>query len=333
MVFIFLLLICVSCFWIYKSCNLFEKGSIVLSQNMAPGLKGATVTAIGSSLPEFIISFLFLFIFRDELGFATSLATVVGSSVFNLLVIPGFSLVVFFSYGKIKKVKIQKSIVLRDSFFFILSLVLLFVFLNNSVITWKIGFALVFVYILYTLYLVIQQKKFSNSNIKKVVVLKSDLIKNWFKIFLSVVQVVVACYILAESVIQISILLKLNPYFVSIILSASATSIPDLFLSIRDAKKGNIDDSLSNAIGSNIFDICIALGLSVFIYTLVFSSIRLESNIINLTELKTIILLLIVSSLFCFVIPKFFQTYFIFIFLGLYIIFLAYYIFTYLFQI
>ena len=45
---------------------------------------------------------------------------------------------------------------------------------------------------------------------------------------------------------------------------AVATSLPDAFLSLISAKNGESDAALSNALGSNTFDILICLGLPIF---------------------------------------------------------------------
>jgi cation:H+ antiporter len=76
------------------------------------------------------------------------------------------------------------------------------------------------------------------------------------------------------------------------VLSAAASSVPDTVISIKDAKKGNYDDAISNALGSNIFDISFALGLPLLIYTLVYGEIRMEIEIRELsTELWMFLLL------------------------------------------
>jgi Ca2+/Na+ antiporter len=55
---------------------------------------------------------------------------------------------------------------------------------------------------------------------------------------------------------------------VAVILAAAATSVPDTFLSLLSARKGDDSGAVSNAFGSNIFDINICLGLPVLIFTL-----------------------------------------------------------------
>ena len=70
-----------------------------------------------------------------------------------------------------------------------------------------------------------------------------------------------------ESVILSAQSLGVAPYFTAVILGAAATSVPDTILSYKDAMKGDYDDAVANAIGSNIFDICVALGLPLALYT------------------------------------------------------------------
>jgi cation:H+ antiporter len=67
--------------------------------------------------------------------------------------------------------------------------------------------------------------------------------------------------------------------FLSVLFAAAATSIPDTMISIRDARKGNHVDSISNALGSNIFDISFALGLPLLIYTLIAGPVTMSETV------------------------------------------------------
>ena len=91
----------------------------------------------------------------------------------------------------------------------------------------------------------------------------------------AVVWLGIACHILAESVVGAATVLGVPVYITSVILAAAATSVPDTILSVKDAVKGNSDDAMSNAIGSNIFDITVAVGVPLLLYTLFFGSIHL----------------------------------------------------------
>jgi Ca2+/Na+ antiporter len=67
---------------------------------MADGLKGPTINAAASSLPELLISSMFLFYYKDIIGFSAGYATIIGSSAFNIACIPVISYL-FIYYKKI----------------------------------------------------------------------------------------------------------------------------------------------------------------------------------------------------------------------------------------
>ena len=58
---------------------------------------------------------------------------------------------------------------------------------------------------------------------------------------------------------------------IAVIIAAAATSVPDTILSVKDALKGNYNDAISNAIGSNVFDIGFALGFPVLMFSILYS--------------------------------------------------------------
>lgn len=83
----------------------------------------------------------------------------------------------------------------------------------------------------------------------------------------------IACWGLVYCVEAIGQVMGIPLIFVSIILAAAASSVPDTVISLRDARKGNYNDAVSNALESNIFDICIAHGLPLLIYTIMFGPV------------------------------------------------------------
>ena len=78
-----------------------------------------------------------------------------------------------------------------------------------------------------------------------------------------------------------------------------ATSVPDTVISIRDARDGDYDDAVANALGSNIFDICFALGFPLFLFTLIYGPIQMSADISQQSgELRFMLLWLTVMG-FC----------------------------------
>ena len=66
-------------------------------------------------------------------------------------------------------------------------------------------------------------------------------------------------------------------YFTALIFAAAATSVPDTVLSVKDAMRGEYDDAISNAVGSNTFDITVGLGLPLLLYALLFDNVLVMS--------------------------------------------------------
>lgn len=70
--------ILLSCLILKYSCDLFEQSAAYLGRNMPAGIKGATVNAVGSSMPEMMSCFAILFFFNDPALFAIALGITAG---------------------------------------------------------------------------------------------------------------------------------------------------------------------------------------------------------------------------------------------------------------
>ena len=92
-----------------KCSSTFDVASSFLTRNLGEGIKGPTINAIASSFPELLISSMFLFYFKDVKGFSAGFATIIGSSAFNIAVIPVLSFLYVYSYNKSKVFEINKS--------------------------------------------------------------------------------------------------------------------------------------------------------------------------------------------------------------------------------
>ena len=111
--------------------------------------------------------------------------------------------------------------------------------------------------------------------------------------------------------------------FVAVILASAATSVPDTIISIRDAKNGDYNDALSNALGSNIFDICFALGFPLFLYCIFYGPIQMDTDTVKFSsELRVLLLIITIFSFLIFYFGKYmtktkgillFSIYFLFI--------------------
>ncbi|MCF8380990.1 MAG: hypothetical protein K9H49_15555 [Bacteroidales bacterium] len=303
--------IIISSYIIWKSTESFAIGADFLGRNMSRGVKGATINAVASSMPEFLTTLFFLFTIRNESSFndnfAGGLGVTAGSAIFNILIIPAAILV--FGTASLRKngFKINKKLIQRDGVFLLFSNFILIFLIFKKQLDFLDGLILILIYIFYLVLLRKDfgfKKKRENSPAKieipsvKLNLLhflsldlkqilfngrKLNKLNSWINLIISTSIMSLGTWLLVEGVellgmgetytkfgIKGLIGLDFPLLFLSVLLASAATSIPDTMLSIRDAKKGNYDDSISNALGSNIFDISFALGLPLFIYTLIY---------------------------------------------------------------
>ena len=115
--------------------------------------------------------------------------------------------------------------------------------------------------------------------------------------FISITGVLMLIYGSAyfiDGATQIAVLFGISNYTIGLTLTALGTSLPELATSIQSARRGRTDFIIGNVIGSNIFNIAIAASLAGFI----------NSAIVSKTEFIRDISLLLIVSIFLYMIIK-----------------------------
>ncbi len=87
----------------------------------------------------------------------------------------------------------------------------------------------------------------------------------WATILVSTLISAAACYWLVEVTRNTATELAAPTFFVAVILAAAVSSVPDTFLAIGASLRGDDSGAVSNAFGSNIFDICICLSIPLLV--------------------------------------------------------------------
>lgn len=279
-----LILMIVCSLVIAKACDIFEASTEYLGRNMSGGVKGATLNAIGSSMPELLTTVFFLALASHaNLGrdLAASIGGDTGSAIFNSIVIPIVVIwVVIATIAGVKGVHVAKKVILRDGLFLIGAELILLVLLSSDYITHWHGWVFTVFYLIYLAYTLLSMKSgeeeedeidddhdtwFERYQFKSP---KGRVIRSWVLLFGSTAIIAGACAGLVEGCKGIADSMGINPLFIALILVAAASSVPDTIISLKDAKKGNYDDALSNVLGSNIFDITVSMGLPLAIFLL-----------------------------------------------------------------
>lgn len=308
---------------IAKACDIFELATDYLGRNMADGVKGATLNAIGSSMPEMLTTVFFLIFYAKSNiaeGFAASVGGDTGSAIFNSIFIPMLVVgMVLFSVVGIKGVKVAKKVILRDGLFLIIAEILLLVLLSSDYITTWHGWTFTIFYLIYLTYTLKSMKKedveeeeeeeeeepetwyekylFNSSS--------NRTLKAWFLLIFSTAFIALGSAGLVKGTEFIAIDWGINPLFIAFVIVAAASSVPDTIISLKDAKKGNYDDALSNVLGSNIFDITISMGLPLAIYLMtVGQPIYFKDAGATLIDIRIMLLVVTVITILVFYFSK-----------------------------
>ncbi len=234
---------------------------------LPPVVQGAVIEAVGSSFPELSSTVIATLIHGQfELG----VSAIVGSAIFNILVIPGISGLV----GD-ERLAADRVLVYKDAQFYITSVTVLLLAFAFSLIyhpvegsqwqgTMTRPIALMPV-ALYGVYLFLQQQDTAEQENDEPRPKDIKVGKEWLRLLFSLVLIVAAVEGLVRSAIGLGNIFNTPSFLWGITVIAAATSLPDAFVSIRAARKGQGIISLANVLGSNIFDLLIAIPVGVLI--------------------------------------------------------------------
>jgi cation:H+ antiporter len=253
---------------IWKGSFMLEKSAERLASyyQLPPVVQGAVIEAVGSSFPELSSTVIATLVHGEfELG----VAAIVGSAIFNILVIPGISGLVG------DRLTADRILVYKDAQFYITSVTVLLLAFAFALIyhpvegsqwqgTMTRPIALMPV-ALYGVYLFLQQQDTVEQANDEPPPKDIKVGKEWLRLLLSLVLIVVAVEGLVRSAIGLGNIFNTPSFFWGITVIAAATSLPDAFVSIRAARKGQSIVSLANVLGSNIFDLLIAIPVGVLI--------------------------------------------------------------------
>ena len=229
---------------------------------------GAAIVGIGTSMPELTVSFLGALQGNAEVA----IGNVVGSNIFNVLGILGIT-AIFFPIAVTRENR-------RFEIPFCVGVSVLLtalVFLSGSpTISRPDGIILLLTFAGFMWYSFYRDRKNNQSQSAAELESEAKLTPLWLsilKIIGGLALLIISCDMFVDDAVKIARKLGLNDAFISITLIACGTSLPELAASVAAAFKKNTQLALGNIVGSNIFNICLILGLSAQVTPLTSASI------------------------------------------------------------
>jgi len=227
-------------------------------------LVGLTIVAFGTSAPELAIALNALANHSTDL----LLGNVIGSNIMNVLLILGIAAV-------IHPINIRNNTVKKElPLTMLISTLLAVLFLDNKLgnglvnsITRADALVILLFFTIFLYYSINMAKKKREEDYDE-----PDE-KPKYGVFLAIILfivglagIIIGSDLVVECAQDIATSLKVSQRVISLTVIALGTSLPELTTTIVSSKKGEQDLLVGNIIGSNIFNICIVLGIPVAIY-------------------------------------------------------------------
>lgn len=216
---------------------------------------GLTVVAFGTSLPEFVVSFFSTLNGSGDM----SIGNVMGSNIFNSLVILGAS--AFVSSIVIHRRPLYVDIPMSILTALICSLLSFDVYLRgaeeNALSRWDGLFLWIF-FALFMYYNYWLSRRKNDEDKVEHIDQKTYMIV--LKLILGLVVLVVGGQVLIKSATEVAHTFGVPEAVIGLTILAAGTSAPELATSVVAAYKGKLDLAIGNVIGSNVFNVFFVLG-------------------------------------------------------------------------
>jgi len=219
--------------------------------NISKMVIGLLVVSFGTSAPELLVSLQAAFKGMPEMA----LGNVIGSNIANIALVLGITSIIF-------PIIVKSKTILTDWGLMFSASLLLYLFIYDNFLASYEGVIFLVVLAIYILFTIKKNKIPENEISNK----KSNL---WIASFLLIASMLGMYYgsdFLVESASKIAKDWGVSEKVISVTIIAFGTSVPELATSVIAAFKKEMDISIGNIIGSNIFNILSILGITVLVH-------------------------------------------------------------------
>ena len=247
-----------------KGADTFVDGASSTARNfkLSTMFIGLTIVAFGTSAPEFAVSVKSILSNNSDM----LLGNVIGSNVLNILLILGVC-------GVIAPLTVKNNTVRKEIPFTVLVSMLLVALLLDKPLNHEMinqisrtdGIAIVLFFSVFIYYLIsVMRNKVDRDNEENKP--KYKIGKSILFTILGIIAIIIGSDLVVDSASKIATILGVSQRLISLTIVAIGTSLPELVTSIVATKKHEQDLVIGNIIGSNIFNICIVLGIPVMLF-------------------------------------------------------------------
>lgn len=240
---------------LFAGGELFVAGatSIALLLGIPQIVVGLTVVSLGTSAPELFVSLLSLL----QGGEATALAAsnVVGSNIFNVLVVLGLSALVM-------PLQVRSRLVRRDVPLLIAVSMAVWGMASGTSLGWQAGLALLAGLVINTVWEIRTAREHpEESQLEGDGDSGGSLPPALIRLLVGLVLLVLGSQVLVRGATTAAGMLGLSPTLIGLTIVAAGTSLPELVTSLVAAYRGSGDLAIGNVVGSNLINLLLILGV------------------------------------------------------------------------
>ncbi len=270
-----LILLVIGFVLLIKGADFFVEGASSVAKKLhVPALIiGMTIVAMGTSLPECSVSITASLTNSNQLA----IGNVVGSNIFNLMIVLGFS-------ALFSKLEVSATTMKKDFPFSIFCAVLLMVMgLWGYSLGQVEGFILLVLFIVFLVDMircVVKAKKAGASADAAVEVLDDKDIEDisMIRCIIYIIGGIIAIKFggdwVVDSCTTLALAFGMSETLIGLTIVAMGTSLPELATSVVAARKNELDMAIGNVVGSNIFNILMVLGVAAAISPIAFMTVN-----------------------------------------------------------
>ena len=223
--------------------------ALAVKLNIPQIVIGLTIVAFGTSMPEFFVSMASAVKGTSDMA----LGNIVGSNIFNTLMIVGVS-------AAVAPMVISKNTVRKDMVFAMVAALMLMVMCLDNELSRVDAILLFIVFIIFMVYTLRMAK---DKNEEEETQMKT--MNGWLAAGLMVLGLaclIVGSNIFVDGATKIAKSLGVSDAVIGLTIVACGTSLPELATSVVAAKKGRAAIAIGNVIGSNVLNILMIVGVT-----------------------------------------------------------------------
>ena len=235
--------------------------------NISPFIIGATLIALGTSLPEMAVSISASWQGSGDIA----VANVIGSNIFNIALVLGSVFLIA------KNISPKRDLFAKDSSWALFPILIFILMGLDGKLSRFDGFLFILLMGAYLLFLI------QSNQVDEIKDDEKDSF-NWIKtvglLIIGFIFVVVGADFAIDSAGNIARDFGVSEWIIGLFLVAFGTSLPELVVSIQAAKNNNADMAIGAIIGSNVANFTMVLGLGSIVNPL---NVDLNLNFFDVT--------------------------------------------------